>query len=57
MLKWSFLWTFLFFIELQLVYNVLVSGVQQVDADIYRVMLFSIMIYYRRLNISPCVIQ
>ena len=60
-------WTFfplfiLFFIEVQLIYNVvLVSGVQQSDSVIhiytFFFIFFSIMVYRRMLNIVPCVMQ
>ena len=48
-------------IEVQLIYNiVLVSGVQQIDLIICVCSLFhifSIMVYHRILNISPCAVQ
>ena len=49
---------FFFLIEVQLSYNVvLVSDVQQSDSYIYFFIFFSIIGYYRILNIVPCAIQ
>ena len=47
------------FIEVQFIYNVvLVSGIQQSDSltDIYFFRFFSIIVYYKILNVVPCVI-
>ena len=49
-------------IEVLLIYNVvLVAGVQQSDSGIYVYafffIFFSIMVYYRTLNIVPCAIK
>ena len=45
------------FIEIQLTYNVLVSGVQQSDLHIYSSITFpSIIGYYRIVSIFPCAI-
>ena len=49
-----------FVIELQLIYNVVfISGVQPSDSVIYRLFFrrFSIIVYYKLLNIVPCSIQ
>ena len=47
-----------FLIEVELIYNsVLVSGVQQSDSVIYTyTFLFSIIGYYKVLNVVPCAI-
>ena len=48
---------FLSFMEISLIYNVvLVSVVQQSDSVIHTHIFFFIMIYYRILNIVPCAI-
>ena len=51
----------IYFIEVQLIYNVvLISAVQQSDSVIhiytFFFIFFSIMVYHRILNIVPCVI-
>ena len=44
--------------EIQLVYNVLISGVQHSDSLIcIQHILFSIMMCHKMLNIGPCAIQ
>ena len=57
---------FFFSVEVDLVYNVLISAAQQIDCFIYiyidtythiyiLFIFFSIMVYHRPLNIAPCV--
>ena len=51
----------LIFIEVWLIYNVLISVVQQTDSDIhiytFFFIFFSFMVYHRILNIVPCAIH
>ena len=52
----------MYFIELQLIYNVvLISAVQKSDSVIHMytffLIFFSMMVYCRTLNIAPCAIQ
>ena len=55
------IWSFVFKIEVWLIYNVvLVAGIQQSDSIIYLYIiffrLFSIIVYYKMLNTVPCAI-
>ena len=57
-----FFFFLIYFIEVELIYNVVVvSGLQQSDSVIhiytFSFIFFSIMAYYRILNIVPCTIQ
>ena len=54
----SFIFLSFFFFEVYLIYNVvLVSGIQPSDSVIFFFRFFSIIGYYKILNIVPCAIQ